>query len=407
MCEYKSSLFLFQLVWRQLEFAFFGALASAGALFISPIIIYSEKGKKMKKIISLLLFMVLVFSTLSLVSCSISDAIDLISTHNGIVYRKLDSGEYAVHKVNLNQSSGGITVYDGEGNIEERYYRIKGSGNVVIPTTFRNKPVTRIDNYAFQNCLLYSIVIPDSVTYIGKGAFKGCKYLKNVVIGDGVRIINSSTFQDCKTLSNVSLGKSISTIGENSFKNCIALYNLELPNSVTQIDANAFNGCTSLENLDLGKSVKTIGNSAFSGCKALKIVVIPNSTKEIGASAFKGCTSLKGVLIGASVTTISDSTFENCTLLEEVVLGPSVTRINKYAFKGCTAICEIDIPSSILSIDSYAFSGCTSITDVYFENTTGWIVNSKNIPSTTLEDSETAAKFFVETIGIYSWTRNK
>ena len=34
MCEYKSSLFLFQLVWRQWEFAFFGALAHAGALFI-------------------------------------------------------------------------------------------------------------------------------------------------------------------------------------------------------------------------------------------------------------------------------------------------------------------------------------------------------------------------------------
>lgn len=46
---------------------------------------------------------------------------------------------------------------------------------LVIPATYKQKPVTGIAEYAFKDCsFLKSITIPDSITNIGYGAFEDC-----------------------------------------------------------------------------------------------------------------------------------------------------------------------------------------------------------------------------------------
>ena len=73
---------------------------------------------------------------------------------------------------------------------------------LVIPTTYNNKPVTEIGAGAFRNAsFLTSIVIPESVTHIGEGAFRGCSNLKSISIPESVTHIGKEAFYECDNLA--------------------------------------------------------------------------------------------------------------------------------------------------------------------------------------------------------------
>jgi len=75
---------------------------------------------------------------------------------------------------NLNADGKGYTV--SQGSVIR--------GNVVIPASYNNLPVTTIKVSAFNNGgLVESVIIPASVTYIGMVAFSKCTNLKSVTFG--------------------------------------------------------------------------------------------------------------------------------------------------------------------------------------------------------------------------------
>ncbi len=81
--------------------------------------------------------------------------------------------------------------------------------------------VTSIDNYAFQNCnSLESLIIPNSVKFIGYGAFKYCRGLTSINIPNSVTSIHSWAFGNCENLSSVTIPNSVTYIGENAFSYC-------------------------------------------------------------------------------------------------------------------------------------------------------------------------------------------
>lgn len=89
------------------------------------------------------------------------------------------------------------------------YYIVSGIGratdtDVVIPSYYNNLPVKEIKSSAFEdNTYLTSIIIPNTVTYIGNYAFDGCSSLASIVIPDSVISIGDSAFSGCSSLTNV------------------------------------------------------------------------------------------------------------------------------------------------------------------------------------------------------------
>ena len=93
------------------------------------------------------------------------------------------------------------------------------------------------------------MVIPNSVTSIGSGAFRDCYSLTSVTIPNSVTYINDGAFQNCSGLTSVSIPNSVTIIGNWAFQNCSGLTNVTFGNSVTGIGNYAFSGCSGLTSI--------------------------------------------------------------------------------------------------------------------------------------------------------------
>ena len=73
-------------------------------------------------------------------------------------------------------------------------------------------------------------------------------------------------------MTSVSIGNSVTSIGKHAFRNCKGLTSVTIPNSVTIIGERAFAECSGLTSVIIGNSVRRIGNDAFD-CENLATVV--------------------------------------------------------------------------------------------------------------------------------------
>lgn len=125
-------------------------------------------------------------------------------------------------------------------------YRCKGTAaDVTIPSRYKGKPVTAINNAAFPNSAVTSVTIPDSVTSIPDAAFVNCSQLTNISIPNSVTYIGFSAFSSCTSLKSITLPSSLRTIQSSAFYNCGNLETIRIPVSVTFIGNYAFAGCPS------------------------------------------------------------------------------------------------------------------------------------------------------------------
>ena len=215
--------------------------------------------------------------------------------------------------------------------------------------------VKSIPSYLFYGSKIKTVIISNSVTSIGDGAFLECTKLTNVTIGNGVTSIGPRAFGDCTGLTSVTIGNSVTSIGERAFSFCTSLTNVTIPDSVTNIGEHAFSSCTSLTS-----------------------ITIPGSVINTGRWSFDCCTNLASVTIGNGVKYIEEGTFYNCRSLSSVTIPDSVASIKDYVFCYCYSLTDITIPNSVTSIGSSAFSRVPNI--VYFGSASGspWFARSVN-----------------------------
>lgn len=281
-------------------------------------------------------------------------------------------------------------AYDKEtdGYTVERTFteQIRNADKIVVPAEYRNKPVTAIGNNAFQNFKASEIVLPDTITEIGRNAFMSCINLTKVNIPDGVSEIKIMSFVHCDKLTELTLPESltkierhafamcgklakinipdgVTAIGEYAFARCTSLAEISIPDSVTELGNGAFVQCYSLRSVKLPAGLTTINNRLFENCTALAEITLPETLNIIGSGAFYKCTSLLAVVIPNGVTEIMGSAFYKCTELAEITLPDSLTYLGGAAFAN-TKITEINLPDGVTVLSSNVFNGCSELTEL-------------------------------------------
>ena len=221
----------------------------------------------------------------------------------------------------------------------------------------------------FENCTnLSEVSIPKSVIKINKFAFKNCGLI-NIVIPEGIERIDNYAFSSCPYLKSVTISEGVKEIGWAAFEKA-TLETVNIPSSVKRIETYAFNECRELKNVTILEGVNEIGYSAFAAT-ALETVYIPSSVKSIEEYAFCECRELKDVTISEGVEHIGMLAFNNCQNIGDVQIPASVKKIEAYAFNKCwfTKIGTFTFNrKSDFEYDYYMFLNCNNVTIYVLES---------------------------------------
>ena len=249
-----------------------------------------------------------------------------------------------------------------------------------------------IENKAFYNTGLKSLLVPGSVIYVGAYSFMNsqletivteddyyedafgeiCSYafannenLKNVVFGEGFVAIGSRVFADCVSLAEINIPDSAVMFGEYIFENCDALTYLPIGANQDHIPTGEFYDCNGLVNVTIPDQVVAILSNAFRNCTNLKTVGMPDELTYMERYIFAGCTSLTELPLSANQQYIAYGEFSGCTGLVNVQLPERITEICAYAFSNCTNLTNVNFSDNINYIDRGAFQGCSSLKNAY------------------------------------------
>lgn len=199
---------------------------------------------------------------------------------------------------------------------------------------------------------VYSVLIPDNITWIDARAFssnprltiycqassapsgwnanwnpdgrpvywsvQAIQYEGNfeyVVVNSGnVTITRYTGNAAAPVIPTMIEGIYVTKIGSYAFS-ASAITGVTLPENLAVIDTYAFAYCASLASIELPSKVRTIGNYAFAYCTSLvdaDISAADGMLTSIGWNAFSGCTALEQIRIPYTITSMGGHVFKDC-----------------------------------------------------------------------------------------------
>ena len=222
------------------------------------------------------------------------------------------------------------------------------------------------------------MIIPNSVTSIGRSAFEGCVGLTSVNIPNAVTSIGDKAFYGCP-LDSVTIPNGV-TIGNGAFVGCQkAIIHCNSVDNDWFHDSYVFDdriydehGETidgsyrfevylnhSLKELEIGKEVTSVNYKVFAGCDALEKVVF--HCKEIGSNWFGSWSDNyyeRNYNIYDGFYQYYFKPKSNMSL-KEIVIGEEVTTIGMYAFNCCVGLTSVTIPNNVTNVGRGAFPYCS------------------------------------------------
>lgn len=226
--------------------------------------------------------------------------------------------------------------------------------------------------------------------------FANCYHLRSIVLPERVRVIDRGAFRNCRDLEDVVLPAGLETLGEEAFASCSELINVYLPDGMTEVGNKAFADCSRMRYIYIPESVYRIGNNAFEST-ALSDIYLPDRLEYLGANALSG-TSIRSLYIPRN-TVIGDNALGNMNKCSEIVVDPdnrnyttingalydyNATTLLRYpmqmkgdlivpngvrviaanACNSCNGIGYVELPASLHEIGDYAFAHCKNLREI-------------------------------------------
>lgn len=215
--------------------------------------------------------------------------------------------------------------------------------DVKVPNRLRGKKVVGIDNHAFKDDDITSVVIGDNVKSIGENVFQNCKNLQKVDLGDSVEKIGTMAFSDCPSLTEVKFSPKLKDIGVMLFRNDTKLTNIDLNgnSNFNYVDGVIYSG-------DMTVVYETLLAADLSSYK------LPETVTELKSMAFYGQKELKSIQLNSGIKHIPDGCFSMCTGLTELAIPEGVVSVGKVVLVGSN-ITTVKIAKSVKTIDDLAF----------------------------------------------------
>lgn len=274
---------------------------------------------------------------------------------------------------------------------------------LVIPSEKDGQDVVAIADNAFENqSSVTSVLIPDTVTEIGRQAFRNCANLAAVNEGNNIAAIAPNAFFGTAWDSNLTGGEVY--LGKTLYKYAGGMYTdteITVKDGTLGIAGNAFNGMDKLVKITLPEGLTNIGEYAFGGAQTgtgITEIVLPDSVTEIGANAFRNAKNLAKADIGANIAYIGDNAFGG-TAITELTYAANAAFGAQGPFRGLTAAASVTFDDSVTTFPAKLFEDWTGLSSVSLGGVTQLPANAfdgfENLSSVTLEA--------ITTIGDYAF----
>ena len=244
----------------------------------------------------------------------------------------------------------------------------------------------------YSNIKLTSVTIPSSVESIGQYLFTSCSSLKTFQFAPNSQLKNITRWMIAYTIvETLTLPMSISYIESTSFEAANQLHNIfveagnnhfidddgvlysidygslitfpalhsntyTLKDECISIEKAAFS-YSHIESLTLNQQLKTINDYGFQACKNMTSISIPQLTTHIGYYAFNQCEKLKSIELPTSITVLNSYLFAECGFTEFIV-PPNITSILSFCFYKNAQLQHVILSVNLKALSGGVFSEC-------------------------------------------------
>jgi len=266
------------------------------------------------------------------------------------------------------------------------------AGEVIIPAYYKDRPVTRVADYAFCpvgsgliinndgsrddtecNKVTTSIVLPDTIRDIGTRAFKDCLALVSINLPEGITEI-STQFDGCSALKSITIPKSVTSLTQD-FNDCVSLEDIQVLSTNLERVILSYDGYFYLQDTPWynkqpdGFIVFANVLVWYKGAEEVKITSYPDNVEKIAGGAFSG-SKVTSLIVPSDIEFLSFGTsaaFCKMMYLKEITFSEGITVIPNRLFYG-SAIEELILPNTIVEIGVGVFESCQNLKKVLFSS---------------------------------------